>query len=231
MACSAHFFHSSTSKSASTLKCFVHWLRSVLRATTACAFLTSSKGAPMLVCFVHFYFEMCFAPERRAIVHLSSGQMAPHPPLERAHFSTLWSHKSSEKDSEPRLFYTFLPFRAPASFFFVFFFSDLLSFPSSLTLPTSAFLSSVYIVGSLTSKLPSVISHFNNIISIHNCINIYIHNHTYIYLIACSKPAGHREVASRERAAHPRWKPEREAKEKRRRRGEEDKAAKPKQLV
>jgi len=83
----------------------------------------------------------------------------------------------------------------------------------------------------LTSKLPSVISHFNNIISIHNCINIYIHNHTYIYLIACSKPAGHREVASRECAAHPRWKPEREAKEKRRRRGEEDRAAKPKQLV
>ena len=26
-------------------------------------------------------FEMCFAPQRRAIFHLSSGQMAPHPPL------------------------------------------------------------------------------------------------------------------------------------------------------
>ena len=31
--------------------------------------------------FAHFDFEMCFAPHRRAIVHLSSGQMAPHPPL------------------------------------------------------------------------------------------------------------------------------------------------------
>ena len=25
--------------------------------------------------------QMCFAPQRRAIFHLSSGQMAPHPPL------------------------------------------------------------------------------------------------------------------------------------------------------
>ena len=56
------------------------------------------------------------------------------------------------------------PFRAPASsFFWLFLFSDLLSSSllfssllfSSLTLPTSA-LPSVHIVGSLTSKLPSV---------------------------------------------------------------------------
>ena len=32
--------------------------------------------------------EMCFAPQRRAIFYLSSGQMAPHPPLYRAYFST-----------------------------------------------------------------------------------------------------------------------------------------------
>ena len=31
--------------------------------------------------FVHFDLEMCFAPLRRAIFHLSSGQLAPHPPL------------------------------------------------------------------------------------------------------------------------------------------------------
>ena len=90
------------------------WLRNVLRATTACTFLTSqlpkvvrgwgvlyiltlkctsrhnsvhffdistSKSGPTLRCFVHFHFEMCFAPQRRAIFHLSSGQLAPHPPL------------------------------------------------------------------------------------------------------------------------------------------------------
>ena len=43
--------------------------------------ISTCKSAPNLVCFVHFDFEMCFAPQRRAIVYRSSGQMAPHPPL------------------------------------------------------------------------------------------------------------------------------------------------------
>ena len=44
-------------------------LRNVLRATTACTFSTSQlpKSGPKLVCFVHFHFEMCFAPQRRAL--------------------------------------------------------------------------------------------------------------------------------------------------------------------
>ena len=45
------------------------WLRNVLRASTACTFLTS------------FDLEMCFAPQRRATFHLSFDHMAPHPPL------------------------------------------------------------------------------------------------------------------------------------------------------
>ena len=84
------------------------WLGNVLRATTACTFSTSqlpkvvrtwcvlyiltSKCASRhngvhffdistSVCFVHFDFQMCFAPQRRALFHLSSGQLAPHPPL------------------------------------------------------------------------------------------------------------------------------------------------------
>ena len=40
---------------------------------------STSKSGPVF--FVHFDFEMCFAPQRRAIFHLSFGQMAPHPPL------------------------------------------------------------------------------------------------------------------------------------------------------
>ena len=32
--------------------------------------IATSKSGPMLVCFVHFDFEMCFAPQRRAIFHL-----------------------------------------------------------------------------------------------------------------------------------------------------------------
>ena len=43
--------------------------------------ISLAKSAPKLTCFVHFDFEMCFSPQRRALVHLWSGQMAPHPPL------------------------------------------------------------------------------------------------------------------------------------------------------
>ena len=43
--------------------------------------ISTSKSDPNLMCFVHFDFEICFAPQWRAIFHLSSGQMAPHLPL------------------------------------------------------------------------------------------------------------------------------------------------------
>jgi len=43
--------------------------------------IATSKSAPGMVCFVHFDLEMCFAPQPRAIFHLSSDQLAPHPPL------------------------------------------------------------------------------------------------------------------------------------------------------
>ena len=43
--------------------------------------ISTSKSGPTLVCFVHFDLQMCFAPQRRALFHLSSGQLAPHPPL------------------------------------------------------------------------------------------------------------------------------------------------------
>ena len=39
------------------------------------------KCSETLVCFLHFDLEMCFAPQRRAIFHISSAQMAPRPPL------------------------------------------------------------------------------------------------------------------------------------------------------
>ena len=43
--------------------------------------ISTSKSGPTMWCFVHFDLEMCFAPQRRALFHLSSGQMPPHPPL------------------------------------------------------------------------------------------------------------------------------------------------------
>ena len=36
--------------------------------------ISTSKSGPTMVCFVHFDFEMCFAPQRRALFHLSSPQ-------------------------------------------------------------------------------------------------------------------------------------------------------------
>ena len=43
--------------------------------------ISTSKSGPNLAVFNTFYFQMCFAPQRRATFHLSSPQMSPHPPL------------------------------------------------------------------------------------------------------------------------------------------------------
>ena len=58
-----------------TSKCASH--RNGMRSSD----ISTSKSGPKLVCFEHFDFEMCFVPRPRAIFHLSSGQLAPHPPL------------------------------------------------------------------------------------------------------------------------------------------------------
>ena len=99
-----HFFDISTCKSGPTMVCLVHFdfemcfapqRRALFRhlnfqKRSKCASrhngvhffdISTSKSGPTLRCFVHFHFEMCFAPQRRAIFHLSSGQLAPHPPL------------------------------------------------------------------------------------------------------------------------------------------------------
>ena len=41
----------------------------------------ASKSGPRPAVFNTFDLEMCFAPQRRGIFHLSSGQLAPHSPL------------------------------------------------------------------------------------------------------------------------------------------------------
>ena len=56
-------------------------LPNVLRATTACTFSTSQlpKVVRTDVCFVHFYFQMCFAPQRRALFrHLNFQKCSEH---------------------------------------------------------------------------------------------------------------------------------------------------------
>ena len=129
--------------------------------------------------------KMCFAPQRRALFrHHNFQKWSEHEVLcafwllnvlratTACNFSSLiWPDGSAPAalasllfdPREPQTiektqwFATFLSFRAPtSSFFWLLLFSDLLSLLfSSLTLPTFA-VPSVHIVGSLTSKLPSI---------------------------------------------------------------------------
>ena len=149
------------------------WLRNVLRSTTACTFSTSqlpkiSKSGPTLVCFVHFDFEMCFAPQRRALFrHLNFQKWSGAGVLctfwlrnvlratTACTFSSLIRQDGSAAlasllfdPPEPQIigktqwFATFLPFRASASsFFWLFLFYHLLSSALLffLPLPSSAF--------------------------------------------------------------------------------------------
>ena len=43
--------------------------------------ISTFKSAPSMCCFETFYFQICFAPQRGAIFHPSTAQVAPHPPL------------------------------------------------------------------------------------------------------------------------------------------------------
>ena len=67
------------------------WLPNVLRATTACTFSTSQlpkvvRHWGVLMCFVHFDFDMCFAPQRRALFrHLNFQKWS-----ENGVFCTFW---------------------------------------------------------------------------------------------------------------------------------------------
>ena len=77
-----HFFIISTSKSGPSMVLYILTWKCTSRHNGVHFFdISTSKSRPELVCFVHFDLEMCFAPQRRAIFHLSSGQLAPHPPL------------------------------------------------------------------------------------------------------------------------------------------------------
>ena len=176
--CACHAkWHLNLEKWSEPLLSLTFWLRNVLRATTACTFSTSqllkvvrkwcvlclltskcasrhngvhffdistSKSGPKMVCFVLVDFEMCFAPQRRAICHLSSGQMAPHPPLWRAYFSSDF----------PTFSRTCIFFLLPVSLLSS---SALLFYSSLLSDPFHLCFSSVHIVGSLTSKHPSIL--------------------------------------------------------------------------
>ena len=103
--------------------------------------ISTSKSALRPRCFVHFDLQMCFAPQRRAIFHLSSGQLAP-----RAYFSTLRSRKSLEKHSVSRLSYLFSHLHLLSSY----------SFSSTLLSSNLSFLSASSLLCFHLSKLSEV---------------------------------------------------------------------------
>ena len=118
----------------------------------------TSKSGARLRCFVHVHFKICFAPQRRATFAFL---ISPDVSAPAALASLLFDPPEPQIIGKTQCFATFLPFRhlhllSSDSFFWLFLFSDLLSSNLSL-LSASALLcfSSVHIVGSLTSKLPS----------------------------------------------------------------------------
>ena len=93
--------------------------------------VSTSKSGPDLVCFVHFYFEMCFAPQQRAIFHPSSGQLAPTRRFSEPTFRPSGASNHWKKHSVSRLSYLFAHLNLLSSDSFSFLFSSLLwLFPS-----------------------------------------------------------------------------------------------------
>ena len=169
----------STSKSAPTLVFCTFWLRKVLCATTAGTFSTAQLPKVLRTpsVFNTFDFEMCFAPQRpllfqhlnfqkysESVVFLTSESASRHSGVEffishlpngaapAALASLLFDPPEPQNiGKKTQCFATLLPFRAPASSFFWLF----LLFSSPLLFHFA--FPSAHIVGSLTSKPPSII--------------------------------------------------------------------------
>ena len=100
-----------TSKMAPTMRCFVHFDLQLCLRRSGVPFLNigTSKMALRLWCFVHFDLKMCFAPQRRAIFHLSArtGTSAP-----AALARLLFEHQEPRIIEKTRRFATSLTFFA-----------------------------------------------------------------------------------------------------------------------
>ena len=158
----ALFRHLNFQKWSEPLVFLTCWLRNVLRATTACTFrhLNFQECSDAGV-FCAFWLRNVL---RATTACTFSSLIWPAGSAPAALASLLFDPPEPQIIGKTQCFATFLPFRASASsFFWLFLFSDLLSSNLSL-LSASALLcfSSVHIVGSLTSKLPSNMSNPNS---------------------------------------------------------------------
>ena len=173
--------------------------------------ISTYKSGPNMVCFVHVDFEMCFAPQRRALFRHRNFQKWS----ERDVFFCFFTFKCASRHNGVQFFIshlaswlrthrfsepTFRPSGAPNhwkntvfgdfptfSRICIFFLLTLLSstlLSSNLSLLSASSLlcfSSVHIVGSLTSKLPSIISYYK----LHYHIQLYyIISYSINYIIS-----------------------------------------------
>ena len=118
--------------------------------------ISTSNSAPSMVCFVHVDFQMSFAPQGRALFHLSSGQLAAPAALA----SLLFDPPEPHIIGKTQCFRDFPTFSRAWIFFLLRLFSFVIFFFfSSLPFSDSSHFcfSSVHMIGSLTSKLPSMI--------------------------------------------------------------------------
>ena len=117
--------------------------------------VSTSKSGPRMVCFVHFDFEMCFAPQR---VQFFISPLARW--LRNRRFSEPTFRPSGATNHWKNTVFRDFPTFSRICIFFLLTLSLLWSslFYSSLLSDSSHLcFSSVHIVGSLTSKLPSMI--------------------------------------------------------------------------
>ena len=157
-----HFFDISTSKSGPKLRCFVHfctfWLRNVLRATTACAFLTSQL-LKVVRSWGALYILTCKCASRHNGVQFFISHLASW--LRTRRFSEPTFRPSGAPNQWKNTVFRDFPTFSRICFCFLLTLSLLWSslFYSLSLLSASSLLcfSSVHIVGSLTSKLPSMI--------------------------------------------------------------------------
>ena len=159
------------------------WLGNLLRATTACTFSTSQLPKVVRSCGV-FNILTRKCASRHNGVHLFISHLASWLRTRRfseVTFRPSWATNHLEKHSQSRLSYLFAHLHLLSSHSFSSLIFSLLGF-SSLTLLISAF-PCVHIVGSLTSKLPSIISY----------LSYYIHIISYhiisYHLRAISRPS------------------------------------------
>ena len=128
-------------------------------------------SAPLVFCPV-FDLEMCFAPQRRALFHVSSGQLASC--LRTRRFSEPTFRPSGATNHWKNTVNRDFPIFSRIYLFFLLTLSLLTLLSSDLSLLSDSShlcFSTVHIVGSFTSKLPSIILYYiilNHIILYYN---------------------------------------------------------------